>query len=66
MTRLGIILAFGVVVVAESIMLGIGWNVGSQARHECETTAHARQAVGGRRDDVKDCVAARMLNGRAW
>lgn len=65
MTRLGIILVFGVIVLAESITLGVGWHVGSQTRRECEEIARQRHASGGPQYAVQDCLAARLLHGGA-
>jgi hypothetical protein len=59
------VLVFGVVVGGGLIMLGVGWDVGRQARRECESIARERQAMGERQYDVKQCVAARLLRGGA-
>ncbi len=59
------VLGFSVVVLGGLIMLGVGWEVGRQARRACEVMARERQASGGRQSDVQDCVAARLLNGGA-
>lgn len=57
------LLFFGVVVTGCLIMLGVGWDVGRQARRECESIARERQAAGERQYDVKNCIAARLLRG---
>jgi hypothetical protein len=64
MTRLPV-LVFAVVVLGGLILLGVGWNAGRQARRECKAIARERQATGARQYDVKQCLAARLLNGGA-
>jgi hypothetical protein len=55
------LLFFGVAVAGCLIMLGVGWDVGRQARRECESMAREQQAAGERQYDVKNCIAARLL-----
>ena len=64
MTRLKV-LGYGVVVLGGLIMLGLGWDVGRQARRACESAARERPATGERQSAVKQCLAARLLSGGA-
>jgi F0F1-type ATP synthase membrane subunit c/vacuolar-type H+-ATPase subunit K len=65
MTRLKVVLVFGVITAGGLIMLGAGWSVGRQARHACESIARERPATGERQSAVKQCLAARLLSGGA-
>jgi hypothetical protein len=57
------VLVFGVIAAGGLIMLGVGWDVGRQARRACESVARERPATGAHQYDMKDCLAARLLKG---
>jgi hypothetical protein len=64
MTRLKI-LVFGIIILCDSIALGVGWHAGRQARPACEAMPRERQPGDGGQYDVKDCLATHLLNGGA-
>ncbi len=54
-----------VIILGGMMLLAVGWSVGRQARQGCEAMASERQAAREPQYDVKDCLAARLLNGGA-